>query len=74
MPDPYVKPTDIGYVIYPQNPVTFRNDAGAYVEGIAIRFRTPKGNIGTVNVPVAEYTPERAAADVIALGEKMDGI
>lgn len=74
MPDTYVKPTDIGYIIYPQNPVTFRDDAGAYVDGIAIRFRTPGGNIGIVNVPVAEYTAERAAADVIALGQKLDGL
>lgn len=74
MPDDYVKPTDLGYVIFPQNPVTFRDQTGGYTDGIAIRFRTPGGNIGLVNVPASEYTAQRAAADVIAMGQKLDGL
>lgn len=74
MPDTSTPLADLGYVIFPQNPVTFRDLSGSFVDGVAIRFRTPGGNLGLVNVPTAEYTAERARADVLAQGEKLDGL
>lgn len=64
----------LGYVVYPQNPTQWKDPSGAYVDAIAIRFRTPGGNIGVVNVPTADYTADRARAEVLALGEKLDGV
>lgn len=47
---------------------------GKVTQGVAITFRTAAGNVGTVFVPDAQYSPSAVAAAVSSRAMAMDAV
>lgn len=53
----------------------FRDDGtGSYVDGIKVTFRTGKGQIGSVFVPMRDYVPATVRQLVAAQAARMDQV
>jgi hypothetical protein len=48
-----------------------QNDAGAYVPGVRVTFRTAAGSTGSVFIPAEAYTADRARAVIGAMAAQM---
>lgn len=50
------------------------NQAGQYVEGMSVSFRTAAGDTGAVFVPSAEYQADKVRARIAAVVAEMEAV
>lgn len=62
------------YEITSQAETFDRGPSGSFVQGVQVAFRTRSGATGSVFVPYAEYTVERARAMVGERAAAMDAV
>lgn len=57
-----------------QRPTTGQNSHGQYVQGQEVRIRTGMGHEGTVFIPYAEYSADKAQPALASLAARLDAV
>lgn len=56
----------VTYEVVQQSQRQVQTASGGFVPGFTVTFRLSNGHMGTVDVPLTDYTPDRVAAAIKA--------